>query len=1073
MSLFGGLNLRVSQKAGAAHQPPRGEDVPPAKASALHDGSSAAPQSGAAPSGFNFMNSVSSFANSGTGTGTPARDEPEDSVEGGNGASLVSRNSENNYDNDYDRNEDPEGLQNEISGVEDGDYLATKDKHVTSTSTSGFGFLSSSSNANSSVENVDLGEDSGAYASSETGSTAYPPSSFSFMVNNSTQNQNHSQGFEGSQASGSSVHGDHSASALASAMAASADADLLAPTAVIRVPKIKKKRSSRKPGFARYDGGSEAMSETSSLAPSHVGEDIDQEQDIDDDDNVNADGIDPIHEAMAPVEEYRDEYNPRDDDKPSSTSTAGGFSFIQQTSNSASESAIESAKGDEPTESEDARSSLTKEEPKTVQVAEKEAQQSKQSEQDDSDLGELGELLRAFRRGADQFSKGLARVNDETASTLESLERNAEESHDLAERVKALEEEQNAALAAEDFEKADKLQRTIDAVGRSVDEVDSRKLYLKRRLDELRTQKAKIFNDQVQSIDVISDLLSDCCKKESSKAKELAESTAVRAAEETRELDEQEDLLRIDMEGIESDLEVAQRELDQINTRVDAGTVDLREQRQGWEEKIAAVDDEIAELERQLAEKREERDGLVTHLDEVNSGIQAVRSKYETRLNELDDRRSHVIQKQEAAEARAQAIQTSRDIIEERKQTTEEKVAMLEQSAAEINAQLTILEKIANRLRQSHDGLDTNGDGDDNEADEAAVAANKMRKMEDDVHVARQNIDFNSRKAQELEQQLTDLGRRQFDIDSKLPALNEQKRLAVSSRNFKEAGRLNTVIKEVTAEKEAVEAEIDEIKSKSNEIREQIESKAEMVKELVEAIKGMQDSVNRATLSSLNAKRLSLRSTQAEVRLSGSVEPNTFGETVLFILEAEASACEEEAKAISVKICGDESLAVLPSEEDIGEVQLHQKDQDATSADEGSAVDGDENHATDDARTGSADEDAAVDSVNGEKDVVRKSDDGEMDDDEGLVSKGSDTADDAEQRGVEGVEEEQEVEEEADEEENMTLEELQAAIDVLDADIANAVDEEDFETAAALEEEASPLRDRLERLIAASAAASS
>ena len=55
----------------------------------------------------------------------------------------------------------------------------------------------------------------------------------------------------------------------------------------------------------------------------------------------------------------------------------------------------------------------------------------------------------------------------------------------------------------------------------------------------------------------------------------------------------------------------------------------------------------------------------------------------------------------------------------------------------------------------------------------------------------------------EISSKLTMITNRMAKIETKLPKLDEEKKVAASTKNFKEAGRLNTKIKAHTAENEA------------------------------------------------------------------------------------------------------------------------------------------------------------------------------------------------------------------------------------------------------------------------------
>jgi len=630
--------------------------------------------------------------------------------------------------------------------------------------------------------------------------------------------------------------------------------------------------------------------------------------------------------------------------------------------------------------------------------------------EEDPTSAELKDLLKAFKRAASQFEAGIKRVKDDTASSSARLEQVEDEKRELQARTKKLEQEQNEALEAEDFDTADRLQRTIDALGRTAGEIESRKHALSKQLDSLRAAKEKIFRDQVDSIDVIAELLNDCCKREGERAKKLEEDSRRQRDEEAKRLDDEDELLRIEMEGIENDLEVVEREQEQINTKVDAGTVELREERGNWEEKIAAIDEEIAELERQLAVKMDEKEKLSCHLDKVNAGIQSARSRYESRLTELEERRAAIDAKSKAAEHRVERISMEKEALKDREANDKEMVSFLDVSAHDIASQLTILKTIAMRFRKVDGDLEKDGDGVCEHAEHADVEV-EIKKLEDEIDVTNHNVDFNKKKLSETENELVELRRKLFDIESKLPALEEQKKLAVSARNFKEAGRVASLIKDATADKEAHESLIEEANINLEQVKTVIAEKSALVEDLSSKLQDLQGCVNQAKLEKLQSQRKALHDLASNVRASGSVARNTFGATVLQIIHAEADVCEEEAKLISLRMCGDESLAELSEEDDANEHAISTKNEEESSGEE-------------------AEKDGAV------------------------VEKGEELHRDAEVASSER-------EKDADEEEVEKKKEIEAKISGLEENLGTAIEEEDFDEADKINAEIESLKSKI------------
>ena len=103
----------------------------------------------------------------------------------------------------------------------------------------------------------------------------------------------------------------------------------------------------------------------------------------------------------------------------------------------------------------------------------------------------------------------------------------------------------------------------------------------------------------------------------------------------------------------------------------------------------------------------------------------------------------------------------------------------MEQEAREIASQLVILNEIASRLRND---ISQSGEASSSKGGANATQAD-IKRISEQVEINVQSANFVSRKIEGVESEMVEVSRKLFDIDSKLPGLNDQKKLAVSSRN--------------------------------------------------------------------------------------------------------------------------------------------------------------------------------------------------------------------------------------------------------------------------------------------------
>lgn len=346
--------------------------------------------------------------------------------------------------------------------------------------------------------------------------------------------------------------------------------------------------------------------------------------------------------------------------------------------------------------------------------------------------------------------------------------------------------------------------------------------------------------------------------------------------------------------------------------------------------------------------------------------------------------------KQESVDKRKSEILQAREELDEKGQHAKDAALKMEQAAQETAVQLSILEEISGNVIKGK-GAGTSSD--------ASSCTAQMEKIKDSIEANLNAVNLLERQAAEAEQQVVELSRKILDIDSKLPSLNEQKSLAVSSRNFKEAKRVSEQIKELSAEKAERETANGKAKEELQKFNEMIEEKKANTSKLEAEVKEMQDGVDQTLLKELMDERASLDATMARVKESGSTEDGTFGETVLFILQAEMEACLQQAREISIKIVGDDSLANLSSG---GEEQ-------------------------DDVCSTSAEHQEEIEAVRPDADEPT-----------------------------------QEADADAEHENQVDPEELRAKISTLDADVEKAIEIEDYDLADQLEQELKVLRQQLD-----------
>lgn len=327
---------------------------------------------------------------------------------------------------------------------------------------------------------------------------------------------------------------------------------------------------------------------------------------------------------------------------------------------------------------------------------------------------------------------------------------------------------------------------------------------------------------------------------------------------------------------------------------------------------MTKVNDEIAHLEAQLKEKYDQKNGFSAKIADIDSEIEVVKAKYETRVSELEARREVVEKKQEEVRREKEHIDTTRTQLLEKRENEAAKSLELKTMAETVVNQLVILEKISERLREESAMRRA-------KAQSSAEDVEALSNLQDTLKVAQQSANVLRSQLSHAETSVIELTTKLLEVDNKLPALNEQKRLAVSTRNFKQAARIAAQVKALTSEKEAIDSQVGNENKRIADLSASLAEKQEIVTNTRSQLDTLETSVAREKLEAVREKSRSLREHVQEVKNLGSTDPGTFGGTVLQLLCADIESCSLEAVELAKKL-GDPSLADVSQPPLTGEV---------------------------------------------------------------------------------------------------------------------------------------------------------
>ncbi|CAE7241350.1 AL1 [Symbiodinium pilosum] len=268
---------------------------------------------------------------------------------------------------------------------------------------------------------------------------------------------------------------------------------------------------------------------------------------------------------------------------------------------------------------------------------------------------------------------------------------------------------------------------------------------------------------------------------------------------------------------IEKDSQNLKEEWQQVTEAIDQQTTEDAAERDRAAKERAALDEEIQELERRLAQKLEQRKTLTEVIDSCDIRISCIRSKFEKQLGRLEGKQKRLEEAQKEVEVDSQQVcqmeaelQKDREALREQELQHQQQMRDIRRASRELQKQRCFLSGIIQRR---------------------VVWQRLMEPHRESLHEARQKWEETTQRCMELStssaSQEAAAAKLRSQIDATvevLPSLEAEKKLAVASRSFKEAGRLTEEIRRREEGKKKIEAELESLQAGLATAREELAS---------------------------------------------------------------------------------------------------------------------------------------------------------------------------------------------------------------------------------------------------------
>ncbi|CEM10726.1 unnamed protein product [Vitrella brassicaformis CCMP3155] len=402
----------------------------------------------------------------------------------------------------------------------------------------------------------------------------------------------------------------------------------------------------------------------------------------------------------------------------------------------------------------------------------------------------------------------------------------------LKEQVGQTEVEQNRLVEEEQFEEAEKLDaKIIDIKAKVAAKLDSMASASEAQ-QRIASQLLEITEAQLKLTERAQSRLKELLVQEEADLSTQGGRDEERLAGEAHRIQVEEQRIAMARGHIERDHTHSQEEIAQVEAAIDSQTGDHRKERDDAAEQKRTVDAEIIELERQLAEKRAHQKQLGEVIEACDIRIHAIRSKFEKQLHRIQDNERRILEAKEDLKADEAQLEHQKAALENDRAMSKKNLQRLESDLERLRS-----EGLSMCKRASH--LSTH-------LQHRRRWLSQGAKHQMELAAVRSKVEQSTAEAQKLAAALskqealsTNLRSQLSTITARLPILDAEKKVAVSQRAFKEAGRITNEIKSLEEEQQRIQTELaglgDDIESLREHLRSCREREERAQSELAEA----------------------------------------------------------------------------------------------------------------------------------------------------------------------------------------------------------------------------------------------
>ena len=422
-------------------------------------------------------------------------------------------------------------------------------------------------------------------------------------------------------------------------------------------------------------------------------------------------------------------------------------------------------------------------------------------------------------------------------------------------KIEALEKEQLDAVEAEDFERADELNSSIDQAKDLYEKAIKEWYKVQEECEDVAAQFASNLEAKSEVKLKYSEALKKLGEALESRASGLDEKIASLEKENAEHEANMAEVLEEDMSRLSALNRVLQEREDEVKNKITEKTKEFIEEKEKHTEVRSKLEEELNEIKETLRKKEAEVSAVQKDIDELDGKIEKVESKFGKQLDRLSSERKDIEEDEKKFKELEDKLKAEQEVIlkniEEEKSRKEQ---LISDSEAATNSSLAAESQMKEDISNAR------------KTDALRAELRDLRKEESDATSSTESLRLEvTQKKDELAECKSKLEEMLSAVDEAnaviknaeegIPKLEEQKKAAVAKKNFKDAAKFSAEAKSLTDDKSQAETSIVDL-----------EKNVELAKEKRAEVEGIVEKLEEE-LSSVEAEGRKLQDRHLEITI--------------------------------------------------------------------------------------------------------------------------------------------------------------------------------------------------------------